>query len=620
MFKRFLSLSLVLALSVLCATTVVAGAYTPGTYTATEFGMVDDVVVTMTFSDAAITDVKVVGEKETAGIGTVALQALPNAILEAQSADIDTISGATITADAALKAAAACIAQAKGSKDEDITDEATAYTADVIVIGAGAAGLSAATTAAEGGASVIVLEAFGRSGGSAIRSGGNLNGFNEAVREGLGRNDKDVEVYLIYTADDFPAAYAGDLATVQADVKAYLADQSITMAYDSVSRVMLDHYNYGKGADLDGVEATMDYDYIRKAIENNEDIYQWLIDEGITYKAPVNKHYVTPNGRGVELMEVLLSAAEKAGAKIVYNTRATELVLGDDGKVVGAKATANGEDVTYTANKGVIIATGSFSANIDMVLKYQNIGTGISANTASTNPETNIGDGIVMAEAIGAKLYDMQFVGFTWRGYHVKASWAEMGILGEMKQLAVNMEGKRFVDDSPSYLHEASVNQTDAIVNMVGDKAMYDAIEAEQTGFVADLESRGILFVGNTLEELAEKAGLDPATLTETVTAFNEMVDNGVDPDFGRTVFNGKVVEAPFLILKGQGVNHLTYGGIATDCDAHVLREDNTIIPGLYAAGDVVAGFEGYAHQTGDCMTIVMYYGKVAGANAAAEK
>ena len=610
--------ALLLTFALLCSTAY-AAAYTPGVYTASEFGMNGDVTVTMTFSDAQITDVTVAGEKETPGIGTLALDALPAAILEAQSADVDAVSGATITSEALLKAAAACIAQAAGSEADAQEAEETALQADVIVVGAGAAGLSAAYAAAEKGASVIVLEANGRSGGSAILSGGNLNGFNEEIREALGRNDKDVEVYLNYTADDFPAEYAGDLAAVQADVKAYLADPSITAAYDSVERVMLDHYNKGKGKDLDGVPATLDYDYIRKAVEANEEIYQWLVSEGVTFKAPTTKHYVTPNNKGAELMGVLLNTAEKAGAQVVYNTRAVELVTDENGKVSGVTAIVDGENVTYSASKGVVIATGSFSASLEMVAKYQNVGKGISTNTGSSNPATNIGDGIVMAEAVGAKLYDMQFVGFIWRGYRSLATTAEAGVLGGAKQLAVNEEGKRFVNDAAANVQGAAIQQTDAIANLVGDKKMYDAIEANTAGLAADLEARGVLFMGDTLEEAAEKAGVDAAALAETVAAFNAMVENGSDPDFGRTEFNGQVLEAPFVIAKAQAVNHLTYGGVATDLDARVLREDGSAIPGLYAAGDVVAGFEGYAHQTGECLTIVMYYGRLAGENAVAE-
>ena len=222
-----------------------------------------------------------------------------------------------------------------------------------------------------------------------------------------------------------------------------------------------------------------------------------------------------------------------------------------------------------------------------------------------------------MAEAVGAKLYDMQFVGYIWRGYKSLGTTAEAGVLGGAKQLAVNAEGVRFTNDTAANLQAAAIHQTDAVVNMVGDRAMYEALEANTAGLTADLEARGLLFTGDTLEEAAQKAGLDGETLAATVAAFNDMVDAGADPDFGRTSFNGKVVEAPFVIAKCQAVNHLTYGGVDTDLETRVLREDGSVIDGLYAAGDVVAGFEGYAHQTGECLTIAMYYGRLAGENAA---
>ncbi len=616
MSKRILSLLLSMMMLLGMTGITMAESYQPGTYTASEFGMIGDVVVTMTFEADKIVDVKAVGEKETPGIGTLALEQIPDLILAAQSADVDAIASATVTSDAIKAAAAACIAQAKG---ETVADEAEAVQteADVIVIGAGAAGLSAASAAAENGASVIVLEANGRTGGSAILSGGNLNGFNEEVRTQLGRNDKDVEVYLTFTPDDFPAEYAADLAKVQEDAKAYLADTSIPYAYDSVERVMLDHWNKGKGKDLEGNWAVMNYPYIREAVEANEDIYQWLVNGGITFKKATTKHYVTPTNKGVDLIAVLQNMAETAGANIVYNTRATKLITDETGRVVAVEAqTANGS-VTYTAKKGVIIATGSFAANPEMVVKYQNVGKGISTNTGTSNPLTNVGDGILMAEAIGARLYDMQFVGFIWRGYKSLATTAEAGVLGGAKQLAVNEEGLRFTNDAGTNLQGPAIHETDAIVNMIGDKAMYEALEANTAGLVKDLESRGVLFMGETLEEAAQKAGLDPAAVAKTVEAFNGMVDAGSDPDFGRTQFNGKVVEGPFIVAKCQAVNHLTYGGLDTDLEARVLREDGSIIEGLYAAGDVVAGFEGYAHQTGECLTICMYYGKVAGENAA---
>ncbi|MBQ8080649.1 MAG: FAD-dependent oxidoreductase [Clostridia bacterium] len=615
MFKRVFSVILALVCSM--GALALAETYQPGEYSATVFGMMGDVTVTMTFDAEAITNVTVVGDAETPGIGTLAIEQLPDAILAAQSAEVDAVTGATVTSNAIKEAVLSCIAQAKGEEAAAGAPDEIVTEADVIVVGAGAAGLSAAWSAANAGASVIVLEANGRTGGSAILSGGNLNGFDEEVRQALGRNDKDMEAYLAMTEADFPAEYAQDLAEVQEAARAYLADSSVTAAYDSVARVMLDHWNKGKGQDLDGVWATINYDYVRKAVEANEDIYQWLLAGGITFKAPTTKHYVTPNNKGAELIEVLQKLAEDAGAKIVYNTRGVALTVDEAGKVNGVEAeTAEGK-VTYTAKGGVVLATGSFASNPEMVVKYQNVGRGISVNTGSSNPPTNIGDGIVMAEAVGAKLYDMQFVGYIWRGYKSLGTTAEAGVLGGAKQLAVNAEGVRFTNDTAANLQAAAIHQTDAVVNMVGDRAMYEALEANTAGLTADLEARGLLFTGDTLEEAAQKAGLDGETLAATVAAFNDMVDAGADPDFGRTSFNGKVVEAPFVIAKCQAVNHLTYGGVDTDLETRVLREDGSVIDGLYAAGDVVAGFEGYAHQTGECLTIAMYYGRLAGENAA---
>ncbi len=614
--KKSVSMLLAFLMLMSCVSVAMAGTYTPGVYTATEFGMMGDVVVTMTFDEEKIVDVQVTGEKETPGIGTLAMEQLPEAILNAQGTDVDAVASATVTSTALLTAAANCMAQARGEQVEATKEEEDTQ-ADVIVIGAGAAGLSAAWSAAQGGADVLVLEANGRTGGSAILSGGNLNGFNESVLEGLGRNDKDMEAYLNMTAADFPEEYAKDLAEVQEAAKAYLADTSRTSAYDSVARVMLDHWNKGKGQDLDGNPATIRYDYVRKAVEANEEIYQWLVDGGLTFKAPTTKHYVTPNNKGAELIEVLQKMAETAGARIVYNTRAVELKTDENGRVCGVVAETSDGQKTFTASRGVVLATGSFASNPEMVVEYQNVGRGISTNTGSSNPPTNIGDGIRMAEALGAHLYDMQFVGFIWRGYRSLATTAEAGVLGGAKQLAVNEEGVRFTNDTGSNLQGAAIHQKDAIVNMIGDKAMADALEANTEGLVQDLESRGILFTGETLEEAARKAGLDPETVQNTVEAFNGMVDAGEDPDFGRKEFNGKVEEAPFIIAKCQAVNHLTYGGVDTDLDARVLREDGSWIDGLYAAGDVVAGFEGYAHQTGECLTIAMYYGRLAGALAA---
>lgn len=603
-------------LTALCLLMASAGAaesaYTPGVYTASEFGMGGDVVVAMTFDAGAITAVQISGDKETPGIGDKAMKALAETIMEEQSADVDSVASATITSEAVIKAAAACIDQAKGNA-VDVGANEDVYEADVIVIGAGAAGMSAAYSACEAGASVIVLEANGHVGGSALVSAGNIDYIAADWLATLERNDAAVEPYLSYTEEDFPVEYHEDLRIVQEEVSAYLNDTQRAGAYDSISRIMLDHYKKGYGKDLDGVEVTMNYDYIRTAVEKNEEIYRWLADEGLTVTAGSRPHFVTPTRRGVELVEVLEKIAEKAGATIVCQTRATELLTDETGRVNGVLATnSRGESVTYAANKGVVIATGSFAANYDMVVRYQNVGKGISADTGTSNPKTNVGDGIVMAEKLGAALKDMQFIGFFGAGYKHLASDAEASKLSGAAQLCVSDNGVRFGNEDGN-LTMKSIDQPNAVTNCVGDKVMYDALEAVQAGYVQDLESRGVLFTGETLEEAAQKAGIDAQVLSQTVAQYNAYVDAGNDPDFGRTKFNGKVEEGPFVIGKNQALNHLTFGGLVTDLEARVLKDDGTAIDGLYAAGDVVSGYEGYTHQTGECLTIVMYYGQIAG-------
>jgi len=624
MHSFFRTRLLALLMAVCLSTSAVAfaasaeGPYTPGTYTATSFGMLGDVVVTMTFDDASITAVEAIGDKETPGLGTPALVDIPEKILAAQSTQVDVLAGATVTSEAVLEAANACISQAKGQAADTDTTPGN-LNADILVIGAGAGGLAAAAAAAEAGASVIVLEANGRPGGAAIISAGNINYLGEEILTALGRNDKAAEAYLSYTPEDFPQAWHDSLATLQAEVTEYLKG-SEPIAFDSISRVMVDHYLKGYGKDMDGVEATLNFDYVKEGVEAHDYLFQWLVEGGLTITAPVAAHYVTPTRGGTELIEVMERYALDAGAEIICDMRAVELIVDNAGKVVGAHAVRpNGEEFTYTANQAVILATGGFSANLDMVLEYQNMALGVSENSFSSNPDTNAGDGIVMAAAIGADLMDMQFMGFIQRGYHNKANTWEVRDVNAAKQLAVNANAKRFTDDSAFALVKPASNQPDAVCFMIGDKAMYDALEEKTPGFTADLESRGILFMANTLEEAAALANLDAVTLAETVGNFNAMVEAEVDNDFGRSTFNGQMTEAPFILVKTQALNHLTFGGLVTDNETRVLDTQGNAIPGLYAVGDVIGGYEGAAHQTGACLTIIMHFGMVAADVAIAE-
>ncbi len=593
--------------------------YTPGTYTATEKGMGGDVTVEITFDSNKITEVKITGDDETPGIGTLAIEQLPDVILEAQSADVDVISSATVTSTAILNATATCIVQATGTSEESSDDALTDETADVIVIGAGGAGLSAAASAGQNGSSVIVLEANGIIGGSTIRSGGHILVFDENINATMERNDESLQKYLDYNKEDF-GEWSETLVTLQQQIEDYL-ESNQEGRFDSVEMALIDHYLKGQGTDKEGNEVTLDFDLTKTAFENANELNAWLCESGMEIQDKMyNAHGGTPVDGSSGLINALEKAANDAGAKILLNVRATELIE-EDGVVTGVIATSSdGNKYTYHANKGVIIATGSFSSNGEMAAKYQTMGEGLTAENGSTNPSTNTGDGIVMAENIGAELRDMGFLCTLLAGYHGGCTTSEFGKINGTQQLILNANGVRFTNDAKlaGMTTIGGLNdQPGALAYYIGDSKMIEAINTVQEGLVDDLASRGDWFVvADTLEEALEKAGLDVETSLNSIEQFNTYVDENNDADFGRSEFNGKVENGPYVVAKMENLYHLTFGGLVINTNAEVLDTDNNVISHLYAAGDVTSGFEGATHQSGDCLTMVLYYGKVAGEQA----
>ncbi len=487
---------------------------------------------------------------------------------------------------------------------------------EVLVVGAGGAGLAAAAGAGEQGAKVIVLESAGFAGGAAMVSGGHMAMLHEEMNAKAERNDADLQKYLDYKEEDFNE-WAPSLTILKQQVTDYLASDA-QGRFDSVERMIVDHYVTGKGKDLDGVEVYQNYELVKEGLEANWEIFEWLTKEGgMEIKDSFYKvHANNPVDGGLGLARALTNLAEKAGAEIVLNTTATELIMEND-KAVGVKAIdAEGKEVIYRASKGVILATGSFSSNGELCAKYQRIGEGLTANNPSNNVGTNKGAGILMAEAVGAELKDMQFMMTVLRGYNNGCTLSQAGTI-KGHQLVVNSDAVRYGDETSGKFNNMTNNQKDAIAYYVGDAKMIEAINEKDATFLENMKDRGFIFIADTLEEAATAAGLDAETLKATVETFNGYVEAGEDKDFGRKNFAGKVEEGQFIIAKMQMYYHLTYGGLVTDTEARVLDTEGNWINGLYAAGDVTCGFEGAAHQSGDCLSIVVYYGKVAGENAA---
>lgn len=607
-------LAVVMAVSVFSGFAMAESLYTPGTYEASVQGMNGPVNVTMEFSADAIVSINATGELETKGLGDVAIEQIAETVMAQQSADVDSVSGATVSSTAMLTAVTDCMNQAKGiATDKTVLTEETA---DVIVVGAGAAGLSAAAGAIKAGASVIVLEANSFLGGAAGTSMGNILDLNPEAFAQEERNDESLAKYAGYGEDQFPEPWKSDYIKLMQQLEEYSANNNEKGKFVSIERVMVDHYIKGMGKDLEGNTVTLDYDMIRSGVENARDIYTWLEGYGMS-TTPLMEYVSTPQGRGMGLIELLNKAAE--GAEIRLNTRANELIV-EDGKVVGVIAEdADGNRITYHANGGVVLATGSFSSNGEMVAKYQKIGTGLTANIPSNNPAGNRGDGIVMAEAVGAELRDMSFIQTYLKGYQNLATSGEAGNAFKAAQLIVNTNSARFADDSNQsrIVSREGNDQPDGVLIAIGDSKMIEALNTQTEGFSDELIARGMAYSADTLDELATMTGLDAAALNATIEGFNGYVDAGSDPDFGRTTFNGKVEAGPYYAAKLQLACHLTFGGLVINGDAQVLDTQAQAINGLYAAGDVTSGYEGIVHQTGNCLTIIINTGRIAGENAA---
>ena len=599
------------------------GQYVPGTYTGVGAGRNGDITVEVSVDETSILSVEVVSHQETPGISDPAFAQVPEAILEAQSPDVDLASGASLSSKGIMAAVSDALGQARGI--ERLAEERL-LAADVVVIGAGAAGLAAACAAAENGKSVIVLEAAGSAGGATLASSGFFLRMDDEYDAGLERNDEEAASYKEIDASGMPEPWVDDWAALQEQLDAYLGDAGAAGRFDSVECALVDHYLRGAGTDRDGNAVALDYKNLRASFVANADILAWLAEDGfvltdewVKSRSPKGgkiSHVLKPEGGSAALINALLTKAERLGCDVQYSVRAKGLVM-QGGAVSGVRAVSgDGSEIVYEA-PAVVIATGAFSSNAALVSAYQTAGGGLSADCGSTNPPTNRGDGLIMAQRSGARSRDLQFMATMVRPFHVAGTTADSNAALAAAQLAVNSAAARFADDGDaSAVQKAMLEQKDGVAYLVGDAAMSAALEGNSQGSVEAYAAAGWLFQADTLQGLAEEAGLDADALVQTVTDFNEVQASGSDEAFGRAEFNGPVEQAPFTLAKIQVCYHLTFGGLVIDDGSRVLDAAGVPIEGLYAAGSVLSGFEGAAHQTGDCLNYVVYTGRVAGQTA----
>ena len=592
-----------------------------GDFTGTAKGFGGDVSVTLTLTDGAITGCTAEGKDETQGVGSEAIAQMPGKIAESGSIAVDGVSGATATSTAIKEAAAAALTAAglnpddyKTAVENDATAEDSTVDADVVVVGAGGAGMTAAITAAAEGKSVVVLESQSMVGGNSVRATGGMNAAKTVYQD---ENEFGESAGVEKTLKTAAEKYADNetitalAKTVSEQWAAYQANP--TGYFDSVELMELDTMIGGKGIN--------DPELVETLCANSADAIDWLDEHGITLHnvssfggASVKRIHRPVNAEGKTvsvgsyMIPLLQENCEKAGVKMMLDTTATEILTDANGAAVGVKATgASGETVTVNA-KAVILATGGFGANLDMVVKYKPELKGFM----TTNAPGIQGQGIEMAQAIGAATVDMDQIQIHPTVEANTAALITEGLRGDGAML-INAEGKRFIDEvgTRDVVSAAEIAQTGSYSWLVVDQAMVDASSVIQ-GYI----KKGYTVTGATYEELGKAMGVDAAAFAETMEKWNGYVEAKNDPDFGRTSFANPLNTAPYYAVKVTAGVHHTMGGLKINANTEVLNEKGEVIPGLFAAGEVTGGVHGANRLGGNAVADFTVFGRIAGAAA----
>lgn len=592
-----------------------------GDFTGTAKGFGGDVSVTLTLTDGAITGCTAEGKDETEGVGSQAIAKMPGEIAESGSIAVDGVSGATITSTAIKEAAAAALTAAglnpddyKTAVENNATAEDSTVDADVVVVGAGGAGMTAAITAAAEGKSVVILESQSMVGGNSVRATGGMNAGKTVYQD---ENEFGESAGVEKTLKTAAEKYADNetitalAKTVSEQWAAYQADP--TGYFDSVELMELDTMIGGKGIN--------DPELVETLCANSADAIDWLDEHGITLHnvssfggASVKRIHRPVNAEGKTvsvgsyMIPLLEENCEKAGVKMMLDTTATEILTDANGAAVGVKATgASGETVTVNA-KAVVLATGGFGANLDMVVKYKPELKGFM----TTNAPGIQGQGIEMAQAIGAATVDMDQIQIHPTVEANTAALITEGLRGD-GAILINEEGQRFIDEvgTRDVVSAAEIAQTGSYSWLVVDQAMADASSVIQ-GYI----KKGYTVTGATYEELGKAMGVDAAAFAETMEKWNGYVEAKNDPDFGRTSFANPLNTAPYYAVKVTAGVHHTMGGLKINANTEVLNEKGEVIPGLFAAGEVTGGVHGANRLGGNAVADFTVFGRIAGAAA----
>ena len=580
--KTLLSAAAMLVAGTLSASLMAAPVTTEGT----GVGKHGDITVAVTFDNGKIQDIKVVKTAENPILAQKVFTELKDEIVAQNSTELDMISGATFSSkglldavnDAAKKAGVTLGKADKKALKKVARDLPKTSNYDVVVVGAGGAGFSAAITAKAAGANVVLLEKMPAVGGNSLISGAEMNVAKNWVQPKLGINDDSPE---LHATDTFKGGDGkGDMKVIN------------VMTHQA----------------LDAAKWCRDYLGV-----------QFEDDNLFFFGGHSRKRALIPVGHtGTEFIAKFQAKADELGIPVITNMKAEELIKDKDGRVVGVKATMDGAEYTFNAKGGVVLATGGFGANPEMVKKYN---PKIDERFKTTDAPGTTGEALYMAERAGAELVNMGYI----QTYPIcDPISGAIELIADARfdgAIMLNQEGKRFVEELQrrDVLSEAILNQTGRYCWVLWNDnigKISNTVKAHANEYEA-FTKQGIMATCDDLKCIADFTKIPFDQLQATVKRVTDMAGKGNDKDFKHRAGLMDMSQGKYYVIKAVPSTHHTMGGVRINEKAEALTADGKVIPGLWAAGEVTGVTHGTNRLGGNAYTDIIVFGRIAGEAAA---
>lgn len=558
----------------------------PVTAEGTGVGKHGDITVAVTFDAGKIQDIKIVKNAENPILAKKVFTDLKDQVVALSSTDVDLISGATFSAkgfidavnDAAKKAGVTLAKADKKALKKVARELPKTSNYDVVVIGAGGAGFSAAITARNAGANVVLLEKMPAVGGNSLISGAEMNAAKNWVQPKLGINDDSPE---LHAEDTFKGGDGkGDMKVIN------------VMTHQA----------------LDAAKWCRDYLGVRFEDDNL-----------FFFGGHSRKRALIPVGHtGTEFIAKFQAKADELGIPVITNMKAEELIKNKDGRVVGVKATMDGSEYTFNAKGGVVLATGGFGANPEMVKKYN---PKIDERFKTTDAPGTTGEALYMAERAGAQLVNMGYI----QTYPICDPLSgAIELIADARfdgAIMLNQEGKRFVEELQrrDVLSEAILNQTGRYCWVLWNDnigKISNTVKAHANEYEA-FTKQGVMTTCDDLKCIADFTKIPFDQLQKTVKRVSDMAGKGNDKDFNHRSGLVDMQQGKYYVIKAVPSTHHTMGGVRINEKAEALTAEGKVIPGLWAAGEVTGVTHGTNRLGGNAYTDIIVFGRIAGEAAA---